>query len=148
MEEAIRSLSESLILEHRQLQEEVLEQEKLQEKKLQYLDRQQSQQVRRTRWIAIPAMILGVLALAYMFYTVHVMERAMTRMSQDMGEMKTSVASLDRSVGRMSTKMDEIGRDTRNMSAALGQVGVDVNRMTRQVSPAMKGMRRAMPWSP
>lgn len=133
-EKILADLSQSIILDHEILQKEVQEQEKLQELKLKNLDKVQKQEVRRTRLIAVPGFILGFLALIYMFYTVHVMEVAMTSMSHDIKEMKVS--------------MRDMSQNTRAMTVNTGRMTRDMNVMTRNVAPAMSGMRRMMPWSP
>ena len=71
--------------------------------------------------------IIAILAFIYMFYTVHVMEKAMTQMSQDMGGMRQDMNILTKNVSGMRQ---------------------DINIMTHNVAPAMNGMRRMMPWSP
>jgi hypothetical protein len=140
-EAIIDKLSESIMLDHQTLQEEVQEQEKLQDKKLSYIKQQQQQQTRKTRLIAIPGILVALFAVVYMFYTVHVMEVAMTSMSHDMKEMKASVSE-------MSGMMQVMSQDTRAINANMGQMSKDMNVMTHNVAPAMTGLRRTMPWSP
>ncbi len=133
-DEMIAKLSESIILEHQTLQEEVQEKEKLHEKKLEQLDKIHREQVRRTRLIAIPGVITAIFAVIYMFYTVHVMEKAMTSMSQDMRSMKTS--------------METVSYNTSGIAANMGYMRRDMGVMTHNVAPAMQGMRQMMPWGP
>ena len=133
-EEIIAKLSESIILDHQNLQEEVQGKERLHDKKLEQLDKIQREQVRRTRLIAIPGVIVAVFAVVYMFYTVHVMERAMTSISHDMRAMKGSMETVSTNTSGMSNNMEYMRRD----------VGV----MTHNVAPAMSGMRQMMPWAP
>lgn len=133
-DEVMARLSDSIILEHKTIHEEVLEQEKLQDKKLQHFKQVQSEQARKTRLLAIPGMIIALLALVYMFYTVHVMEVAMTSMSHDMDNIKVAIEN-------MST-------DTKVMTANTGQMTRDINILTHNVAPAMTGMRQMMPWGP
>jgi outer membrane murein-binding lipoprotein Lpp len=140
-EQIINKLSESILLDHKTLQEEAQEQEKLQDKKLNYIKQLQEQQTRRTRLIAVPGIIVAFFAVIYMFYTVHVMEIAMTSMSHDMKEMKTSVS-------QMTVMMNTMSQDTRALNVSMGQLSKDMNVMTHNVAPAMTGIRRAMPWSP
>jgi uncharacterized protein YoxC len=85
--------------------------------------------------------MVAFFAVIYMFYTVHVMEIAMTSMSHDMKEMKTSVS-------QMTVMMNTMSQDTRALNVSMGQLSKDMNVMTHNVAPAMTGIRRAMPWSP
>ena len=133
-DEIMAKLSESMILEHQNLQEEVQGKERLHDKKLAQLDRIHREQVRRTRLIAIPGVITAIVAVVYMFYTVHVMEKAMTSISQDMRAMKGS--------------MDTVSVNTSGMSNNMAYMRRDMGVMTHNVAPAMNGMRQMMPWVP
>ncbi|MBC8210494.1 MAG: hypothetical protein H8E21_05450 [Gammaproteobacteria bacterium] len=165
----LKTLSESIMQDHELTLKEVQEQDKLHEKKFQHLSQVEEKRAGRNRWIAIPGMILGIIAIIYMFYVVSVMEKAMTSMSSDMGHMQLAV-------GNMSQKMDGMSQDTHSMSSVLlllntsvgemsqdtssmhssmlnlnsnvGQMSQDLNILTHNVSPTMKGMRDIMPWSP
>jgi uncharacterized protein YoxC len=168
-ERMIARLSETVMLDRQTLLEEVHEQEKLQEKKLLNLNKEQEVQTRRTRLIAVPGILVAVFAVIYMFYTVHVMEVAMTSMSHDMGGIKQSVAQLSGTIDvmgqdmrtmtttietmsqdmqAMTATMTTMSEDTRGMTATMGQMTRDVNVMTHNVAPAMTGLRQMMPWSP
>ena len=127
-------LSSTIIRSSEEMRKEYEEMEKLQEKRMAAENQQHSHNIKRTRIIAIPAMVLAFLAIIYMFYTVHVMEKAMTRMSEDMAYMRKDMHTLTGNVG--------------NMSANIGGMRRDMNVMTHNVAPAMSGMRRMMPWSP
>jgi len=165
----LKTLSESIMQDHELTLKEVQEQEKLHDKKFEHLSKVEEKRAGRNRWIAIPGMIIGIIAIIYMFYVVSVMEKAMTSMSSDMGHMQLAV-------GNMSQKMDGMSQDTRSMSSVLellntsvgemsgdtssmhssmlnlnenvGQMSKDLNILTYNVSPTMKGMRDMMPWSP
>lgn len=168
-ERMIARLSETVMLDRQTLLEEVQEQEKLQEKRLLNLNREQEAQTRKTRLIAVPGIIVAIFAAIYMFYTVHVMEVAMTSMSHDMGEIKQSVAQMSGTIDGMGDDMSTMttdiktmsqdmqvmtdtmaimSEDTRGMTATMGQMTRDVNVMTHNVAPAMSGLRQMMPWSP
>lgn len=168
-ERMIARLSETVMLDRQTLLEEVHEQEKLQEKKLLNLNKEQEVQTRRTRLIAVPGILVAVFAVIYMFYTVHVMEVAMTSMSHDMGGIKQSVAQLSGTIDvmgqdmrtmtttietmsqdmqAMTATMTTMSEDTRGMTATMGQMTRDVNVLTHNVAPAMTGLRQMMPWSP
>ncbi|MDT8283135.1 MAG: hypothetical protein RQ982_10075 [Gammaproteobacteria bacterium] len=142
-----QSLSDSIMKDHEQTLMEVHEQEKLQDKKLKYIDKVQNQRISRNRLIAVPAVILAIVGIIYMFNVVHIMETAMTSMSQDMSKIQVSV-------GTMSSKIETISRNTTsmntNMEALDGntqQISKDLNVMTHNVAPAMQGMRDMMPWT-
>lgn len=168
-ERMIAKLSETVILDRQTLLEEVHEQEKLQEQRLLNLNREQEAQTRKTRLIAVPGVIVAIFAVIYMFYTVHVMEVAMTSMSRDMGGIKQSVAQMSGTINvmgqdigmmttnietmsqemqSMTTTMATMSEDTRGMTATMGQMTRDLNILTHNVAPAMTGLRQAMPWSP
>ncbi len=150
----LKALTETIRQDHELTLKEVQEQEKLHDKKISELDRVYRQRTKRNRWIAVPAVILAIVAIVYMFRVVYVMENAMSSMSGDMALMRDSVA-------HMSSKMDTLTADTSAMSANLAQINdkvggmdrnlglmrSDVGYMSRQVTPTMKGMRDMMPWT-
>lgn len=138
---ALRQLSETILLDHQNTQKEVQEHEKLQDKKLNLMGKEQEQQTRRIRMIAIPATILAFFAVLYMFYMVSVMERAITNMSQDVQAMRGTMAEI-------TTEMQTMREDTRAMSTNMGYMTQEMSHMNRSVAPAMQGIRRTIPWSP
>ncbi|MBT7206649.1 MAG: hypothetical protein HN868_04775, partial [Gammaproteobacteria bacterium] len=81
----IKSLTSTIMKDHEQTLKEVHEQEKLQDKKFKHLTKVEEHRAGRNKWIAIPGMIMAVIAIIYMFHVVNVMETAMTSMSSDMG---------------------------------------------------------------
>ena len=143
-----KSLSDSITKDHDQTLLEIQEQGKLQDKKIEVMTTMLEQRTKRNRMIAVPGVILAMTGIFYMFYVVNIMESAMTSMSQDMHQIQLSV-------GSMSGKMDTISQDTTAMNGNMQklngnilQVSRDLNVMTRNVAPAMQGMRNMMPWSP
>ena len=122
----INQLMESIKYEHEATLSEVHEQDALTEKKMDYLSQLHEQRSRRNKWIAIPGIALGVIAVIYMFYVVTVMETAMTSMSKDMAKMTATV---------------------NNMNTNVGVLTRDMNVMTHNTVPVMNGMRNVMPWS-
>jgi len=119
-------LSSTIIRSSEEMRKEYEEMEKLQEKRRQAESQQYNHNITKTKIIAIPAIVLAFAGLIHMFYTVHVMEKAMTQMSQDMNGMR-------RDMGVLTTNISGMRRD--------------MNIMTHNVAPAMNGMRRMMPWS-
>jgi hypothetical protein len=138
---SLKALSETILLDHQNTQKEVQEHEKLQDKKLNLMGKEQEQQSRRLRMIAIPATILAVFAVLYMFYMVSVMEKAITSMSQDVQGMRGTMAEI-------TTEMQTMREDTRAMSTNMGYMTQEMSHMNRSVAPAMQGIRRTIPWSP
>jgi hypothetical protein len=132
--QAINQLTQSIMRDHEATLKEVHEQEALADKKLGYLNKVQLQQSTRNKWIAIPGVILGIVAVIYMFYVVTVMEEAMTSMSKDMLQITASVKTMS--------------QDTRALNVNMGHMSRDMNVMTRNVAPAMNGLRNVMPWAP
>ncbi len=132
--QAINQLTKSIMLDHEAALKEVQEQEVLTDKKLGYLSQLQEQRSTRNKWIAIPGVVLAVVAVVYMFYVVTVMETAMTSMSKDMQHITSSVNTMS--------------QDTRALNVNMGQMSRDMNVMTHNVAPAMKGLRNVMPWAP
>ena len=120
-------LSSTIIRSSEEMRKEYEEMEKLQEKRIAAENQQYTHSIKKTKIIAIPAMVLAFLAIIYMFYTVHVMEKAMTQISQDMAYMR---------------------KDMHVLTANVGGMRQDMNIMTHNVAPAMSGMRRMMPWAP
>ena len=153
-EELIARLSESIILDHQHLHEEAEDKERLHDKKLQQLDKIQREQVRRTRLIAIPGVITAIFAVVYMFYTVHVMERAMTSISHDMQAMQSiskdmqAVTSIAQDMRVMRDSMETVSSNTSGMSNNMAHLRRDMGVMTQNVAPAMSGIRQMMPWMP
>jgi len=150
-----KSLSDSMMSDHEQTLEEIKEQGKLQDKKIAHMTSMMEQRTGRNRLIAIPGVILAVVGVIYMFYVVSVMENAMTNMSTNMHLMQLDVGSMSDNIGDMSGNISTISQDTSSMSGNMqklngnvGHMSKDLNVLTRNVAPAMKGMRNVMPWAP
>ena len=120
-------LSETIIRSSEEMRKEYEEMEKLQDKRRETESQQYSHSITRTKIIAYPAIILAFAGFIHMFYTVNVMEKAMTQMSKDMSSMRQDMNSLSGNISGMRH---------------------DMNVMTHNVAPAMQGMRQMMPWSP
>lgn len=140
-ENKISRLTDTLIMEHQQFQSDLKEQERLQERKLKYINKQQEAQTSRLKRLAIPGMVIAVLAVIYMFYLVSVMEGSMKSMSEDMRAMRGTMSEI-------TTEINTMGQDTRTMSNNMAIMSQEMTHMSRTVAPAMTGIRRAMPWSP
>ena len=123
---SIDDLSSTIIRSSEEMRKEYEEMERLQEKRRQTENQQYNHSITKTKIIAYPAVVLAFAGLIHMFYTVHVMEKAMTQMSQDMGSMRQDMTVLTNNISGMRQ---------------------DMNVMTRNVAPAMNGMRSMMPWS-
>jgi len=121
------SLSDTIIRSSEEMRKEYEEMERLQEKRLKAENQQYSHSITRTKIIAIPAIVLAFAGFIHMFYTVNVMEKAMSQMSKDMTYMRKDMSSLTHNISGMRQ---------------------DMNVLTHNVAPAMNGMRRMMPWSP
>lgn len=120
-------LSETIIRSSEEMRKEYEEMEKLQDKRIEAESQQYSHSITKTKMIAFPAIVLAFAGLIHMFYTVNVMEKAMTQMSMDMTGMR---------------------KDVNILSANISGMRHDMNVMTHNVAPAMQGMRQMMPWSP
>lgn len=144
----LKALSDSIMKDHEQTLKEVLEQEKLQDKKFKHLTKVEEQRAGRNRWIAIPGMIIGITAIIYMFYVVTIMESAMTSMSRDMHEIQFAVVNMSTKMDGMSQNTGSMDTNMQQLNRNIGQMSQDLNILTYNVSPAMKGMRDMMPWSP
>jgi hypothetical protein len=143
-----KSLSDSIMMDHEQTLKEVHEQERLQDKKISYFDKIQEQRSGRNRLIAIPAVILAIIGIVYMFKVVNIMESAMTSMSQDMHEIQLSVGGMTDKIGTISQDTTSMNANMQQLNGNTHQMSKDLNVMTNNVAPAMKGMRDVMPWSP
>lgn len=132
-ESSLDQLSTTIIRSSEEMRKEYEEMERLQDKRRETENQQYSHSITRTKIIAYPAMILAFIGLIHMFYTVNVMEKAMTQMSHDMSSMRQDMSILSTSVTTM----------TGNISG----MRHDMNIMTHNVAPAMNGMRQMMPWS-
>ena len=124
---SFNDLSSTIILSSEQMRKEYEEMERLQEKRQQAENQQYKHSITKTKIIAYPAIILAFAGLIHMFYTVNIMEKAMTQMSHDMGSMRQDMTVLTNNISGMRQ---------------------DMNVLTHNVAPAMNGMRRMMPWSP
>lgn len=131
----LKSLTDSIMKDHEQTLKEVHEQEKLQDKKFQQLTKVEERRDGRNRWIAIPGMIIAVIAIIYMFYVVSIMEGAMTSMSKDMGEMQIAV-------GNMSHKMDGMSGDTHSMNGSMQQLNSSVEKMSQDTNSMNSNMQK------
>ncbi len=153
--DVFKSLSNSIKNDHEQTLKEINAQGKLQDKKIEHMSKMLEQRTVRNRWIAIPGVIIAVIAVVYMFYVVSVMETAMTNMSSNMQLMQKDVSHMASSMVDMSGHIASISQDTGSMSGDMGQLNnnvgnmsKDLNAMTRSVAPAMRGMHDMMPWGP
>ena len=131
---SLEQLSSTIIRSSEEMRKEYEEMEKLQDKRRETENLQYSHSITKTKIIAFPAIILAFAGFIHMFYTVNVMEKAMTQMSHDMSSMRQDMSTLSISVSTMS-------RDITGMRQ-------DMNILTHNVAPAMNGMRQMMPWSP
>ncbi len=119
-------LSSTIIRTSEEMRKEYEEMEKLQDKRIKAESQEYSHSITRTKIIAYPAIILAFAGFIHMFYTVNVMEKAMTEMSVNMSSMRQDMSSLSMNVAGMRQ---------------------DINIMTRNVAPTMNGMRQMMPWA-
>lgn len=131
---SLDQVSQTIIRSSEELRKEYEEMERLQEKKLAAEKERHQHSFKVLKVIAVPAIILALLGIGHMFYTVTVMEKAMTAMSADMKAMRGSMGEMTTSVGGMNNNMQMMRQD----------MGV----LTRNVAPAMSGMRQMMPWAP
>ena len=93
--------------------------------------RKNKKAIRQIRWISIPGAFMGAVALVYLFYVVHVMERSMSSISTDIHHMEGYIAGISQDTYTMS-------RDMHSMSRGVGT-------MSRAAEP-MSRMRRMMPF--
>ena len=125
-ESSFDQLSDTIIRTSEEMRKEYEEMEKLQDKRIEAETQQYSHSITKTKIIAYPAIVLAFFGFIYMFYTVSVMEKAMTQISKDMSGMRRDVSTLSINVSGMRQ---------------------DMNVLTHNVAPAMNGMRQMMPWS-
>ena len=124
---SFNQLSSTIIRSSEEMRKEYEEMERLQDKRIKAESQQYSHSITRTKFIAYPAIILAFAGFIHMFYTVNVMEKAMTQMSRDMTSMR---------------------KDMNILSGNISGMRHDMNVMTHNVAPAMQGMRQMIPWSP
>ncbi|MCK5387552.1 MAG: hypothetical protein KAJ39_10205 [Gammaproteobacteria bacterium] len=124
---SFNQLSSTIIRSSEEMRKEYEEMERLQDKRIKAESQQYSHSITRTKIIAYPAIILAFAGFIHMFYTVNVMEKAMTQMSRDMTSMR---------------------KDMNILSGNISGMRHDMNVMTHNVAPAMQGMRQMIPWSP
>ena len=142
-----QSLNDSIMKDHEQTMMEVHEQEKLQDKKLKYIDKVQNQRISRNRLIAVPAVILAIVGIVYMFKVVYIMEAAMTSMSRDMSKIQVSVDTMSSKIETISSNTTSMNTNMEALDGNTQQISKDLNVMTHNVAPAMQGMRDMMPWT-
>jgi len=143
-----KSLSDSMSKGHDQTLIEIQAQGKLQDKKIELVTTMLEQRTKRNRLIAVPGVILAITGIFYMFYVVNVMESAMTSMSQDMHLIQMSVGDMTGKINTISQNTTAMNGNIQQLNGNILQVSRDLNVMTRNVAPAMRGMRNMMPWSP
>jgi len=143
-----KSLSDSITKDHDQTLIEIQEQGKVQDKKIELMTTMLEQRTKRNRLIAVPGVILAITGIVYMFYVVNIMESAMTSMSQDMHLIQMSVGDMSGRIDTISQNTTAMNSNIQQLNGNILQVSKDLNVMTRNVAPAMQGMRNMMPWSP
>jgi hypothetical protein len=143
-----KSLSDSMMNDHEQTLKEINGQAKLQDKKIEHMSKMLEQRTGRNRMIAIPGVIIAIIGIFYMFYVVTIMEGAMSNMSANMHLMQKDVGSMSGNMGTMTGGISSIDDNMEQLNGSMGHVSQDLNVLTRNVAPAMKGMRNVMPWSP
>lgn len=143
-----KSMSDSMMNDHEQTLKEINEQAKLQDKKIEHMSNMLEQRTGRNRMIAIPGVIIAIIGIFYMFYVVTIMEGAMSNMSANMHLMQKDVGSMSGNMGTMTGGISSIDDNMEQLNGSMGHVSQDLNVLTRNVAPAMKGMRNVMPWSP
>ena len=169
----IEEFSDRLTLAFEQSHQEALEREKLLQEKLETIEREQTYRIQRIKFFSLPGTIIAVVALGYLFYVVHVMERSMTSMSSDMHniqgtiadigqdtrqmsggvlEMNQQMAQINQNMGDMNGNIDNINTHVRGMNGnmrhlnrSVGVMTNDVGAMSQTVSPVMGAMRSFMP---
>jgi hypothetical protein len=62
--------------------------------------------------------------------------------------MQKDVGSMSGNMGTMTGGISSIDDNMEQLNGSMGHVSQDLNVLTRNVAPAMKGMRNVMPWSP
>lgn len=144
----LKALSESIMTDHEQTLKEVQEQKKLQDKKIEHLTKLQDQKSGRNRLIAIPGIIIAIIAIIYMFYVVSIMEGAMTSMSGDMSKIQMAVDNMSNKMDVMSVDTSSMNTNMTHLNSNMAQMSRDLNMMNYNVSPTMRGLHDMMPWSP
>lgn len=138
---SIEQVSQTIIRSSEEMRKEYEEMERLHLQQLEAEKERHQHSFNVLKVISVPAMILAVLGIGYMFYTVTVMERAMTQMSEDMDSMRGSMSEMTGTMGNMNGNVQSMSQNMYGMRRDLGV-------MTHNVAPAMDGMRRMMPWAP
>ncbi len=142
----LNALSDSILKDHENTLKEVNEQKKLHDEKMQQLDKVYKRHSGRNRLLAIPGVIIGVIAIIYMFYVVTIMENAMTSMSSDIHTMQSAVVNMSNNMNVMANDTESMNKNMILLNRNIAFMSRDLNILTYNVSPTMKGMRDMMPW--
>ena len=138
---SLDQVSQTIIRSSEEMRKEYEEMERLHQQQMEAEKERHQYSFNILKVIAVPGVILAMVGIGYMFYTVTVMERAMTAMSADMSAMRGSM-------GEMTGTISHMNGNVQDMSQNMSGMRHDLSVMTRNVAPAMDGMRQMMPWAP
>jgi hypothetical protein len=144
--DVFKSLSDSMMNNHKQSLKEITQQGELQDKKIEHMNAMLKQRTGSNRLIAVPGAIIAVVGVFYMFYVVSVMETAMSDMSANMHLIQKDVGNMSGSMGNMRNDTASINTNMHQLNGNMGQVSKDLNVMTHNVAPAMASMNKILPW--
>ncbi len=116
-----------------ELHKEIDERERVLDQKIKRADQIHQREVQRVRWVSIPAGIVAVIALGYLFYIVNVMENAMTSMSHNMSDMSSNMTEITANTGSMSRDLSHLNGNVANMTQNVGQLTGSVGHMSNSV---------------
>jgi uncharacterized protein YoxC len=129
------------------------EREQILEERIRAMEQEQGYKLQRVRILSIPATVIALACLVYLFYMVNVMERSMTSMSDNIGQMRGSMQdisgdtrSMAKNVSSMNSEMSHMNGNINHLNQNVGVMGRDVGAMSHSVSPMMNGMRSFMPF--
>ena len=118
--------------------------ERLLDEKLGGMEREQKYKLQRVRLLTIPATVIALACLVYLFYTVHIIESSMTSMTKDIHHMSGTMQNIGGDTRTMAENTGAMNNNIGHLNRNVGAMGRDVGQMSN--SPVMGGMRNFMPF--
>ena len=132
-EQLIENVTGKLQRTFDELHKEFDERERILEKKLQRSKLEQAHEMRRVKWLSVPVGVIAIAGLIYIFYVVHVMENAMSSMSEDIHDMGKNMSAMSTDTRNMSNNITEMNENIAHMDKSMGNINHNVSQMNRNM---------------
>jgi uncharacterized protein YoxC len=146
-EKIIEEFTQSLNKAFDQVHTEAQERQQLLEEKLETIEKEQSYRIQRIKILSFPGTIIATIALLYLFYVVHIMERSMTSISEDMNHLRGSVAMISGNTNIMSDGVVNMNNQMVQMNSNMSNIDqqmADMNSNMENIDTHVAGMNGNM----